>query len=244
MMHRSNYILPVAYSNSPNKHPIQEAFPGRDVQEIEVKFQLSLKVKLLQDILGKKMDLWFGYTQKSFWQFYNFADFAPFRETNYEPELLPNFRTNFNFLRMTGRTINVGFNHQSNGRSKRLSRNWNRIVGNFGFEKDNFILLLKTWYRIPESAETDDNPEINDYMGPGEIWGYYLWNKQRFGVMLRNNLQFHNNRGALQLEWSFPLPFKRVSGHIQYFIGYGENLLDFNHRVNRIGIGLILADWN
>jgi len=132
MPHRSNYILPFAYNDSPNKEPIQEASPDMDVQETEVKFQISFKIKLWQDIFGKNMDLWFGYTQKSFWQLYNFDDSAPFRETNYEPELLLNFRTNYKLLGLKGRIINVGFNHQSNGRSEPLSRSWNRIVGNMG----------------------------------------------------------------------------------------------------------------
>jgi phospholipase A1 len=242
MIHRSNYILPVAYNHSPNEQPFEEASTGDEVKATEVKFQISLKIKLWQDILGKDMDLWLGYTQQSFWQLYNFADSSPFRETNYEPEVLLNFRTNFRFLGMTGRTINVGINHQSNGRSEPFSRSWNRIVGNLGLENDNFILLLKTWYRIPQSTEDDDNPDITDYVGYGEVWGYYLWNKQRFGVMLRNNLKSHNNRGALQLEWSIPI-FEKVGVYIQYFNGYGESLLDYNHSVNRIGIGFILTDW-
>ena len=243
MPHRSNYILPFAYNDSPNKEPIKEASPDMDVQKNEVKFQISLKIKLWQDILGKEMDLWFGYTQKSFWQLYNFDDSAPFRETNYEPELLLNFRTNYKLLGLKGRIINLGFNHQSNGRSEPLSRSWNRIVGNMGFERGDFTLLLKAWYRIPESSKDDDNPDISDYMGPGEIWGYYMWKNNRFGVMLRNNFQTDKNRGALQLEWSFPLS-EKISGYIQYFAGYGESLLDHDHDVNRISFGLILVDWN
>ena len=243
MAHRSNYILPVAYNSSPNSSPFQEASTGEDIQETEVKFQISLKIKLWQDILGKDMDLWFGYTQKSFWQLYNFADSSPFRETNYEPELLLNGRTNFRFLGMNARTMNVGLNHQSNGRSKPFSRGWNRIVGTVGLEKDNFILLLKAWYRIPERAEKDDNPDIDDYMGYGELWGYYAWNGYRLGAMLRNNLKSSDNRGALQLEWSIPIT-KKVGVYIQCFNGYGESLLDYNHSVNRIAIGFILTDWN
>jgi phospholipase A1 len=203
---------------------------------------LSLKVKLWQDILGQKMDLWFGYTQRSFWQFYNFEDSSPFRETNYEPELLLNFRTDYDILGLRGRFVNLGFNHQSNGRSRPLSRSWNRAVMNFGFERDAFSFLLKAWYRVPESAEDDDNPNIEKYLGYGEIWVYYFLKKHRIGLMLRDNLSFHTNRGALQVEWSFPL-FERIAGYLQYYVGYGESLLDYNHSVNRIGIGLILVDW-
>lgn len=242
MAHRSSYFLPFTYNNHPNVDLIKDQ-TGQDVLETEATFQISQKIKLWQDVMGRDMDLWIGYTQRSFWQLYNTADSSPFRETNYEPEMLLNFRTDFPVLGMSARTINLGFNHQSNGRSEPLSRSWNRIVGNVGLEKGNFTLLLKSWYRIPESAEDDDNPDIDDYMGPGEIWGYYLWDEHRFGVMLRNNLQFDENRGALQLEWSFPL-VRRVSGYLQFFTGYGENMLDYDHSVNRIGIGFILRDWN
>ncbi len=241
MPHRSNYMLPYTYNNLPNVDPIKEE-TGQNVLQSEAMFQISQKIKLWQDVLGKDMDLWVGYTQRSFWQVYNTADSSPFRETNYEPEILMNFRTNYSFLGMQVRSINMGLNHQSNGRAEPLSRSWNRIVGNFGLEKGNFTLLLNTWYRIPESKEEDDNRDIDDYMGYGEVWGYYLLNNHRLGVMLRNNLRTHENKGALQLEWSFPL-IKRISGYVQFFTGYGENMLDYDHSSNRIGIGFILPDW-
>lgn len=241
--HRSNYILPYSYNASPNYDAVQAADPGADLKYEEVTFQLSLKVKVWEDIFSQKADLWVAYTQRSFWQFYNFEDSSPFRETDYEPELLLNLRTDYRILGLRGRFINVGFNHQSNGQSEPLSRSWNRIVANAGFERGNFSLLLKAWYRIPESAEDDDNPNIEDYMGYGEVWAYYFWKGNRFGIMLRNNLDFQTNRGAVQLEWSFPI-LERIGGYLQYFNGYGESLLDYNHRVNRIGIGFILRDWN
>jgi phospholipase A1 len=241
-IHRSSYVLPFTYNESPNIDAIREADPDEDLKKAEVNFQLSLKVKLWQDIFDQKMDLWFCYTQRSFWQLYNFDDSSPFRETNYEPELLLNFRTDYRIVGLNGRFINLGFNHQSNGQSKPLSRSWNRAVVNFGFERERLSFLLKGWYRIPESAGKDDNPNIEKYIGYGEIWAYYFLGKHRLGMMLRNNFSFHANRGALQAEWSFPL-LKWVSGHVQYFVGYGESLLDYNHKVNRIGIGFILVDW-
>jgi phospholipase A1 len=61
--------------------------------------------------------------------------------------------------------------------------------------------------------------------------------------MVRNNFHIDDNHGALELEWAFPL-LDRVSGYIQYFLGYGESLLDYNYKTNRIGIGFILKDWD
>jgi len=241
--HRANYLLPYTYVENPNEKTVQEADSTEELKNAEVKFQLSFKVKLWQDILGKNMDLWFGYTQKSFWQFYNFEDSSPFRDTDYEPELLLNFRTNYDFLGLKGRFINVGFNHQSNGQSDPLSRSWNRFVANFGFERENFVLLLNTWLRVPEDSEDDDNPDIESYLGYGELWGYYFWKNQRFGAMVRNNFNFDDNHGALQLEWAFPL-MDRVSGYIQFFQGYGESLLDYNHSIRRIGLGFMIKDWD
>ncbi len=240
--HRSNYALALSYNFSPNPAPLQEVDPAKTLVKPEVTFQISFKAKLFQDCFGKEMDLWVGYTQRSFWQLYNFDDSSPFRETNYEPEVLLNVRTRFDILGLKARFIQVGVNHQSNGQSEPLSRSWNRIVANVGLERGDLSLLLKGWYHLPESAVEDDNPGINSYMGYGEIWAYYFLKRHRLGIMLRDNLDFRENRGAIQLEWSFPL-FAIFSGHVQYFLGYGESLLDYNHRTHRIGIGFILSDW-
>lgn len=241
--HRSNYALALSYNSSPNLAPLQEADPTKTLTKPEVTFQLSFKAKLWEDFLGREMDLWLGYTQRSFWQLYNFDDSSPFRETNYEPEVLLNFRTRFSFLGLQIPFVTVGLNHQSNGQSEPLSRSWNRIVAHLGLERGEFSLLLSGWFRIPESAVDNDNPRIDRYIGYGEVRAFYFLKKHRLGVMLRNNLNFVTNRGALQIEWSFPL-LAQFSGYVQYYIGYGESLLDYNHRVNRIGIGFILSDWN
>ena len=240
--YRPSYILPLTYNRSPNNAAVREIDPGKELNPYEVVFQLSFKVKLWEDVLGSKADLWGAYTQISFWQLYDFEDSSPFRETDYEPEILFNLRTDYRILGMKGRFLNVGFNHQSNGRSEPLSRSWNRVVANAGFDRGPVALILSAWYRFPEKEEDDDNPGIEDYTGYGQLTAYWFPGNHRLGVALRNNLDFRDNRGAVQLEWAFPL-FRWVSGYVQYFNGYGENLLDYNASSNRIGAGFVLKDW-
>lgn len=270
--YRPCFFLPLAYNSSPNDNNQLDVDPKAKSLYNEVKFQLSFKFKIWRDIIRieeikkiikestgiRGIDLWVAYTQQSFWQLYNSAFSAPFRDTNYEPELLFNFDIQQKIPGLTGtklQFINVGFNHQSNGRAELLSRSWNRIVANVGLEKsfgsknDNFGLLLKTWYRLPEDEISDDNPDLSRYMGYGELWGTLYWKQQRFAVMLRNNLR-QENLGAIQLDWSMPLSTiheslgRKISLYFQYFNGYGESLLDYNTSVNRISAGFMLADWN
>ena len=264
--YRPCFFLPLAYNSSPNEDSNLDIDPKAKAQYNEAKFQLSFKFKIWRDIVRsaaikdiiekntgiRGVDVWIAYTQQSFWQLYNSAFSAPFRDTNYEPELLFNFRVQREIPYLMGtklQFINVGFDHQSNGRSVPLSRSWNRIVANVGLEKDNFGLLLKTWYRLPEDEINDDNPDLSRYMGYGELWGTLYWKNQRFAVMLRNNLR-SDNLGAIQLDWSMPLSSinehlaKKISLYVQYFNGYGESLLDYNTSVNRISAGFMLADWN
>lgn len=238
--HRSNYALVLSYNAFPNAAPLQAVDPTKTLVKPEVTFQLSFKARLWRDILGENLTLWAAYTQRSFWQLYNFDDSSPFRDTNYEPELLLTLGTRLDLLGLNLRFVQAGVNHQSNGQSEPLSRSWNRIVANAGLERGDFSLLLKGWVRVPDAD--DDNPGMTHYLGCGEIWGFYFLGRHRLGVMLRDNLNFRENRGALQVEWSFPL-FAMMAGYVQYFLGYGESMLDYDHRVHRIGVGFVLADW-
>lgn len=238
--HRSNYALVLSYNAFPNPAPLQAVDPTKTLVKPEVTFQLSFKARLWRDIFGENLALWAAYTQRSFWQLYNFDDSSPFRDTNYEPELLLTLGTRLDILGLNLRFVQAGVNHQSNGQSEPLSRSWNRIVANAGLERGDFSLLLKGWVRVPDAD--DDNPGMTHYLGCGEIWGYYFLGRHRLGVMLRDNLNFRENRGAIQVEWSFPL-FAMMAGYVQYFLGYGESMLDYDHRVHRIGVGFVLADW-
>jgi phospholipase A1 len=239
--HRPNYIL-YTYNPEPNVVPYLAVDPEADLQHQELKFQISLRVPLFNRMFGENGDLWFAYTQLSFWQAFDWKQSAPFRETNYEPEMGLTFHTDFSLLGLRHRTFSLGYAHQSNGRSEPLSRSWNRLWVNFELERGNFVLALKPWYRIPESSADDNNPDMQDYAGRAELRGVYKYGEQVFTFMLRNNLRVDENNSGYELDWSIPFS-RRIKGYLQLYNGYGESLIDYNVRTQRFGIGVLVEDW-
>lgn len=246
--HRPSYALPVSYIQNPSlgtdvgSDP-EHAAKEDDLQNVEVKFQFSLRLPVADDLIKGNGELNFAYTQVSVWQAYNSDNSAPFRDTNYEPEMFLLFDTDYDFFGLRGRFFSLGAVHQSNGRgSEELSRSWNRIYANFVLERGNFVCSIKPWWRIPEDEDEDNNPNIENYLGYGEVRAAYRWKSQVFAAMLRNNLKADDNRGAIELDWTIPLT-SQIKGFVQYFNGYGETLLTYNESDQRLGVGFLLADW-
>ncbi len=242
------YALPAFWTsdknelpNSPN--PNNTVTTPQNLKSTEAKFQLSFKTKAWENMIGDNGDLWVGYTQSSRWQIFNSEESRPFRETNYEPEAMMVFRTNYNILGLNARLLGVGLNHQSNGRSDPLSRSWNRVMFNAGFERDNFAIMLRPWIRISETQKDDNNPDIEDYIGRGDLTAFYRHNDNDYSVLLRHSLKGGDkSRGAVQFDWAFPISGK-LRGHFQVFDGYGESLIDYNHRATYVGMGVSLLNW-
>ena len=247
--YKPSYVLPVFITgnindlpNSPN--PENQVATAQDISKVEGKFQLSLKTKAVEGVFGDYGDVWLGYTQSSRWQVYSPSNSRPFRETNYEPEASLIFGTNYNLFGLNGRLLGLSLNHQSNGRALPFSRSWNRAILNVGFERDNFALMLRPWYRIPDQDKAkDDNPDISDYMGRGDLQAFYKYKQQDFSLMLRHSLKGgDNNHGAVQFDWAFPIN-NNLRGYMQVFDGYGESLIDYNHRATYVGFGVSLLNW-
>jgi phospholipase A1 len=233
--YKTNYILPVTYNSVSHK----------DRKSTETKFQISIKKKLASNLLGFKNRLYFGYTQQSYWQ--TSEKSTPFRETNYAPEF---------FLvipYMDGKTLlkryKIGLLHQSNGRDGLVSRSWNRVYLQGFLQYGHFSVIPRVWYRIPErkkryplDANGDDNPDIWNYLGYGDLKIKFSYKQQLFSLTLRDNFRFdHNNKGSVEFNWSFPLIKNSLYIYLQAFSGYGESLIDYNRRNNKIGIGFAIS---
>lgn len=244
--HRPTYILPFTYNSNTNSAPY-EPFTALDpdadkLDDVEAKYQLSFKVPVIMDVFNGRANLWFAYTQVSYWQLYNKDRSSPFRETNYEPEVLLDFQQNRKVMGLNFSHIVLGFTHQSNGRSEPLSRSWNRIYANFILEKNNFVMFIKPWYRLPEDEKDDNNPDIEKYLGNGDFGLVYKRSDYVYSMLLRNNLRSKDNLTSVQLDWSIPVN-DRFKILMQYVNGYGDGLVDYNNRNRRIGIGIMITDW-
>lgn len=248
--HEPMYLMPAWYNTSPNRYPYTttRGYANNDVQanqkHLEAKMQVSFKTKLMQDLFKTRADLWFGYTQQSNWQVYNQGDdSAPFRNNDYAPEffLTQPVKSDLPWggkLRMLG----AGYIHQSNGQSRPLSRSWNRAYIMAGMEWGKLTVVPRLWMRLDKKDEKDDNPDIGQYMGYGDLKIAYKYDdKHTFYSLLRYNPK--HNRGAIQLNYMFPIKGK-LKGLVQGFHGYGENLLDYNHKQTGIGVGLVFQGWD
>jgi phospholipase A1/A2 len=225
--HRPMFLYPLTYS------------PDYPSEETEVLFQISVK----QRLFGTQM--YFGYTQKSFWQLYNGGDSRPFRDTNYNPELF--YRWILDPKRFHRWNLDIGYEHESNGRPIPESRSWDRLYVAPFLARGRSLLYLKFWYRIPESGVSstanpggDDNPDILDYYGHGELtFSRQLGGKQLLTTMLRGNPE--TGRGAVSLTWSVPTAERYAFYAVSLFHGYGEGLLDYNDSVTRLALGVMLT---
>ena len=242
------YLLPAFWSSDPNQlpsspNPNNTLTTAQNIDSTELKFQLSFKTKVAENLFGDNGDVWVGYTQSSRWQAYNSETSRPFRETNYEPEVMLAFRNGYSLFGWNGRMTALHFNHQSNGRSDPLSRSWNRVILNVGLDRENWALMLRPWYRLPESRSEDNNPDIDDYIGRGDAT--LVWRRDGHSVSLtgRHSLRGgERSHGSLQLDYGFPLN-NLLRGHVQVFSGYGESMIDYNHKSTHVGLGVSLLDW-
>ena len=249
--HNPMYLMPVWYNSSPNYYPespsrgvtTQEKFSEQ--KRLETKMQVSFKSKIAEDLFKTRADVWFGYTQKSDWQIFNQGrKSAPFRNTDYEPEIFITqpVKADLPFggkLRMVG----AGFVHQSNGQSRPESRSWNRVYALAGMEWGKLTVIPRVWMRaFDQTGENNDNPDITDYMGYGDLkLQYRLNDKQNISSLLRYNPK--TGHGAVEAAYTFPIKGK-LKGVVRGFHGYGESLIDYNYKQNGIGIGLMFNDWD
>jgi phospholipase A1 len=242
-LYQPNYLLFARYTDDVNEAPYDPLFDAfdedGDFENVEAKFQLSFKGRLLTTD-DRRWGLWFAYTQQSQWQLYSEDISRPFRETNYMPELFGSYRPGVELGSFRWNVLNFGYTHQSNGRADPISRSWDRLFVEAGIERDNFAVVARAWTRIEPSNYEDDNPDITDYLGHGQVTALYRWRDNTFSMMGRGNLD--TGKGAVQFSWTSRPLLGPLRAHFQLFSGYGESLIDYDWNQTTIGLGVTLNE--
>lgn len=241
-LYRPNYLLLASYSSRPNEAAFEKLFtvlddPDAELDSTEAQFQISFKVRLWASE-NRRFGVWAAYTQQNQWQVYNDELSRPFRETNYQPELIASYNPDLSFAGFNWRLLNLAYNHQSNGRADPISRSWDRLIAEFGVERGNLALLVRPWLVIDDGG--DDNPDITDYYGHGDITGVYKWHGHSFALMGRGNID--TKKGAAQLTWTSPPLLGPLRAYVYGFTGYGQSMIDYDWKQNVIGAGVALND--
>jgi len=201
----------------------------------ELKAQLSFEIPIWLNMFHSHYSLYATYTQLSYWQLYAKSQY--FRETNYKPSLFisDNFLPNW--------LASLGVVHQSNGRGVPLERSWNRLFLDVSFSGTHWLVSIKPWVLIFRAESADlHNPDIARFLGYGRVVVAYKFHHQEVSLMIRNALESGFSRGAIEVDYEFPL-YGKVNGYVQFFSGYGQSLIEYNHYTNSGGLGIVLNNW-
>ena len=104
--------------------------PDRKADELH--FEFSFERPITYDALGFGEKISFAYAQNSWWQITQ--DSAPFRESNYRPELYVSAPVPF------ADELKIGAMHESNGKGGEESRSWNRLYAQSTWSADGFSI--------------------------------------------------------------------------------------------------------
>ena len=246
--HKGTYLLPFLYTEFPNNDvykPFSDDLKdgdnrGKFNKHLEAEMQVSFLILLNEKLLNSNFDLFFGFTQRSWWQVYNDSWSRPFRETNYEPEVFVRNVLDSPYILPFGAKLllyDIGIAHQSNGQIQELSRSWNRVFIRMGLMLGDLGARISLWQRIPEKRTLDDNPDVYKYLGYGEI--DFAYTKENFQSKLRiiPGIEKQGAELSLSLPWKEGLRFYTKMGY-----GYGLSLIDYNYNNSKIGFGFTLTD--
>ncbi|MBD5370515.1 MAG: phospholipase A [Bacteroides sp.] len=201
----------------------------------DVKFQISLAIRLTKMSLPWKTYLYLFYSQKTLWNV--FEDSMPMRDLNFNPGIgwsKPFFSKGRYIGKMT-----LIVEHESNGRDGLDSRSWNKVsLAGSAMITDEFMVHAKYWIPI---VDGQNNRDILDYTGLFQ-WGFQATSPNHrwalgFTMVKRRGWNMNWNT-ITELTWNVS-PKTNLNLFAQYYNGYGENLLDYNQFHSRLRVGLV-----
>lgn len=216
----------------------------------EARIQLSFKYQLFGSRAHEngsrslKDGLYFAYTQRMFWDLG--ARSSPFRNIDYQPELFY-LSPAAALSEKTTVSGQVGLRHESNGRSGDASRSINSLyispMAAFSLGgHTRLVVAPRLWLYL---GDRSDNPDIRRYRGNS---GLFMEVGEADGLRLSTSTRFNfsSGKGSVAADLSYPL--RKILGggpdfylFGQSFVGYGENLLDYDRHTTRFRLGVALV---
>ena len=225
--YKANYFLPVSYRYGGEYTPMGD----HEIKSTEIEFQVSIRYDFATNLLGMHELYTFAYTQKSFWQAYGKS--AYFRESNYNPEFFATFPVGDKHLK----AVKLGVAHQSNGRGGAEERSWNYTYASAIFQTGLLFTEFKLWYRLKDNI--DYNPELIDYMGYGHLEFMFPYKKHLMKLLLRSNF---SGNSAVEFSYTYPMfGSKDLFFYLKTFNGYGESLIDYDNKIDKVGVGFSIS---
>lgn len=205
-------------------------------ENTNVKFQISVRQKLTKSTLPGGTYLYLCYTQKAFWNVLEKS--FPMTDLNFNPGLgvaKPIFRNG----KYMGKFFML-LEHESNGRDSIESRSWNRLsLGCDVLVTNNFLAHAKLW--IPY-VDGENNKDLLKYVGIGQVGMELMSNDRRWKgslVLVKRKTWRPDFNTIVELSWQFS---RKADWCLfaQYYNGYGEGLLEYNHFSSHLRIGMVI----
>jgi outer membrane phospholipase A len=224
--------------------PIYAAYgPGTDTAariEIGFKYQLFGRAGDVGASSPRENGVFFGYRQRLFWDLGRKS--SPFRNVEYMPEI-------FYLVPATPLSDRVtiggqaGARHESNGRDGTASRSLNTLyiqpVATVPVGGLSLTVGPRLWAYV---GSLEDNPDIRRYRGNSGLFAE-LGRADGWRLTTNSRINPGSGKGAVDALLSYPLD-QIVDTNLnlyvfgQGFVGYGENLLDYDRRATRLRIGV------
>ncbi|MDD4514115.1 phospholipase A [Massilibacteroides sp.] len=199
----------------------------------DAKFQLSIMQRFTNSNLLWNSHFFFQLTVSTFLNV--FEPSFPLHDMSINPGF------GFNkYLFKDGKYVGQGYvmlEHESNGFDSIQSRSWNKISAAATVQMTrNWEFQAKGWIPIVDGRYSQD---ILQYMGLFYVGSTFSTNNKRLNLSVMLTPTYRKRLGInSQCELNFRVMKKQpVYAIIQYYNGYGENLLDYNIYKSRLRIG-------
>ncbi|MEO1938618.1 MAG: phospholipase A, partial [Sulfurimonas sp.] len=161
--YKDNYIIPLGYATK--EYPSHK--PGIYYDKKEAELQVSLKLKVYENLFGLHEIYYLSYTHQAFWQIY--IESSPFRESIYNPEAFVVFPISDRKSWFQMRSFKIATAHMSNGQPNtsdvpgfkgyNLSKSINYFYATARFQHGTLLTDVTLMAPFPGSANLDDNPD-------------------------------------------------------------------------------------